>query len=80
MPLSSPEIYDRLLALRSSLIDDKWGTVQSPVRLLFNELLVCTQRLRPTDPVLRSIGPAKTELKPATLCTLVDQMLVALSD
>jgi hypothetical protein len=81
VPLSTPELCDRLLALRSSLTEERWaGTVQSPVLALFNELVGCAKKLQPADPILRSIEPAKTAVKAATLRTLVDQILVALGE
>ena len=81
MPLSTPELCDRLLALRSSLTEERWaGTVQSPVLALFNELVGCAKKLQPADPILRSIDPAKPAVKAATLRTLVDQILVALGE
>jgi hypothetical protein len=47
---------------------------------LFNDLVVCAKKLRPADPILRSIEPAKTELEAATLRTLVDRILVPLGE
>jgi hypothetical protein len=79
VPLSTPELCDRLLALRSSLTEERWaGTVQSPVLALFNELVVCAKKLEPADPILRSIEPANATVRATTLRTVVDQILIAL--
>lgn len=81
MPLASPDIYDRLVALRSSLIQDSWASsVQRPVVSVFNKLAVSAAKLQPDDPILRSIEPVTAEIKPGTLCALIDQILIALDE
>jgi hypothetical protein len=79
VPLSTPELCDRLLALRSGLTEARWTRpVQSPVLALFNELVACAKKLQPADPILRSIEPARPVVNALTLVTVIDQVLVAL--
>jgi hypothetical protein len=63
------------------LAEDRWAKpVQSPLVRLFNELVACAKKLRPTDPIVRSIEAAQPAVGSNTLCALVDQLLIALDE
>jgi hypothetical protein len=79
MALSAATVYDHLVALRSSLIEDKWmDRVDAPVLAVFSELLASAKKLAPDGQVLRAIEHPSATVRPGTLLLLVDQMLFAL--
>lgn len=81
MHISTYELCNRLRVFRSGLAEDRWMlTVQPPVLGVFNELASCAKKRQPADPILRAIEPARGRVKPATLCALVDQILIALEE
>jgi hypothetical protein len=56
MALSAAAVYDHLIALRSSLIEDKWmDRVDAPGLAVFSELLASAKKLAPDGQVLRAI-------------------------
>jgi hypothetical protein len=52
--------------------------VDPPVLAVFNELLAAAQKLAPEGRVLGAIERPSAGVRPATLLTLVDHVLVAL--
>lgn len=74
----SADVYNHLVALRTSLYENRWmGRLEGPLLSVFNELLASARSLAPNDRVLRAIKPNPV-VSAAALVVLVDQMLVAL--
>jgi hypothetical protein len=72
-------VYNHLVALRSSLSENRWiCRAEAPTLAVFNELRVAAQELAPDRRMLWTIEPP-SGVSAATLLMLVDQMLVALS-
>jgi hypothetical protein len=78
--VGSDPVYNHLVALRSSLSENRWMCrVEAPTLAVFNELRVAAQELAPDRQMLWTIEPPSGLVSAATLLMLVDQMLVALS-